>query len=298
MTAPRDDWDDDERRAVEGLEAEFDELRARHRGDPAFELLRAADAGALPESMQAPLAGHLERSPWSRALVDGASGDEPALDDIRARALLTRMQRSTNAPAVRFPRVPSWFSALAAAAVLIIVVGVLRQGDSGVGPPSPPPPSRPGEPSVPARPVFTLPLERPDVKLTTGALVLRSEAGSARFVDDIAPALDAYRAGDYARADARFASLQAKYPAAIEPAFYRGIAQLFLDDAADAIQPLQAARRLDDGTFAAEIGWYLAVAYERAGDPPRARAELEPLCGGKSAYAARACDAQGRLKSR
>ena len=296
MTRPRDDWDDDERLALEGLEQEFEQLRAGHRGDPAFELLRAADAGALPEPAQQSLAAHLERSRWSRALVDGASGDEPALDEHRARALFTRMKRSTSPAVVRFPRVPSWFSALAAAAVLFIVVGVLRQSDPIVAP-SPPPPV-PSTPNVPVRPAFTLPLERPDVKLTAAALVLRSDARNARFVDDIAPALDAYRAGDYARAEPQFSSLQAKYPAAIEPAFYRGITQLFLDDTVRAIQSLEAARRLDEGTFTAEIAWYLAVAYERTGEVPRARAELERVCRGKSPYASRACDAAGRLNAR
>lgn len=294
MTAPRDGWDADERKALAGLEAEFDELRSRHRGDPAFELLRAADAGVLPESMQEPLAGHLQRSAWSRALVDGANGDEPALDDVSARALLTRMNRSTKPPAVRFPRLPSWFSALAAAAVLVVVVGLLREGDPGVEPASQPP--RPTVPPVAERPGVTLALERPDVKLTTRAMVLRSDARDARFVDDIAPALDAYRAGDYARAESQFAALRARYPKAIEPPFYRGIAHLFLNDAAAAIQSLQAAQRLDDGTFAAEIRWYLAVAYQRVGDMARANAELEQLCREKSPYAERACDAAGRLK--
>lgn len=297
MTAPRDDWDDDERRGLKGLEAQFDELRARHRDDPAFELLRATAADALPEPAQQSLSGHLGRDAWSRALVDGASGDEPVLDDLRARALLTRITRSSTSPAaVRFPRVPAWFSALAAAAVLVVAVGVMRQGDSRVEPPSQPPLT--SVPPVADRPRFTLPLERPDVKLTAGALVLRSERGPARFVDDIAPALDAYRAGDDARAESQFAALRATYPTAIEPAFYRGIAQLFLDDAPAAIQSLQAALRLDDGTFAAEIRWYLAVGYQRVNSVPAANAELELLCRGKSPYAARACDAAGRLISR
>ena len=53
MTLQRDDWDEDERRALAGLETEFEQLRTRHRDDPPFELLRAADADVLPEPLQA-----------------------------------------------------------------------------------------------------------------------------------------------------------------------------------------------------------------------------------------------------
>jgi predicted Zn-dependent protease len=127
--------------------------------------------------------------------------------------------------------------------------------------------------------------------LTQTALVLRSAGSEARFVDDIAPALNAYREHDYAEADRRFAAVNPQYPKSVELSFYHAIVRLFLNDATGAIASLQSARRLDDGSFAPEISWYLAVAYERAGEPVRARAELDTLCRQSSAFARRACEA-------
>jgi hypothetical protein len=297
MTLPRDDWDDDERRALTGLEKELEQIRARHQDDPPFELLRAADAEALPEPLQGALAEHLEHSAWSRALVEGGADADATLDADDQQRLFARIQRSTRAtPAVSFWRARFWIPAFAAAAILVVIVGVLRRG----GPDQPfeqrplPPPEGQVAVAQPA-PAFTLPLDKADVKLTPAALVLRSEGRDARFVDDIAPALTAYRAGDYAEADRRFAVLETRYPKSVEVAFYRGVSQLFLNDAPAAIVSLQAARRLDEDAFASEIGWYLGVAYERAGDATRLRVELDSLCRAKSVYAARACDAAATI---
>ena len=298
MTLPRDDWDEDERRALKGLEHELDQLHARHRDDPPFELLRAADADALPEPLQGAIAEHLEQSAWSRALVEGGADADATLDADDQQRLFARIQRSSRAtPAASFWRARFWIPALAAAAVLIVMVGVFRRS----GPDLDQRPLPPAESQVaiaqPA-PVFRLPLDKPDVKLTPAALVLRSEGRDARFVDDIAPALTAYRASDYSEADRRFAVLETRYPKSVEVAFYRGVSQLFLNDPRAAILSLQSARRLDDDAFAAEIGRYLAVASERAGDVARARAELDSLCRAKSAYAPRACEAAATIPSK
>jgi hypothetical protein len=298
VTIQREDWDDDERRALEGLQAELERVRARHSNDPPFELLRAADAEALPETLQTPCAEHLAQSAWSRALVAGAAEADPLLDAVAQRRLLTRIERSARATASTAPlwKRP-WLQVLATAAVLVLVVNVFRRGE-----PTQPfeqlPPAA-GTPSVtaaPPAPVFALPLDKPDVKLTATALILRNERRDAGFVTDIAPALDAYRASDYQTAERRFAALAAEYPQSVEVAFYRAVAQLFLNDATAAILSLQSARRLDDDTFAAEIGWYLAVAHERAGEPGRARAELDSLCRQSNAYTPRACAAAGTFK--
>ena len=189
-----------------------------------------------------------------------------------------------------------WIPALAAAAVLLVTVAILRRAP---GSPPTPQPQRPSEDHVAAaRPsTFVLALEQPDVKLTQAAIVLRSAGSDARFVDDIAPALNAYRGQDYAEADRRFAVVKPKYPTSVEIAFYQAIARLFLNDAAGAISSLQSARRFDDGSFGPEISWYLAVAYERAGEPVRARAELDALCRQSSAFSRRACEAAPKLTS-
>jgi hypothetical protein len=291
----RDDWDDDERRLLDELQPELDRVRARHRNDPPFELLRAAREEALPDPLQAAVGAHLERSEWSRALVEGAGGDEMSLDPDSERRLLarvTRSARSTRTHARWSMRL--WIPAFSAAAVLIVTVAVLRRT-----PESLPKPQRQGAPEsqvAAARPAsFVLALEPPDVKLTQTALVLRSAGSDTRFVDDIAPALNAYRAGDYAEADRRFAAVNPQYPKSVELSFYHAIVRLFLNDAAGAIASLQGARRLDDGSFAPEISWYLSVAYERAGEPGRARAELSTLCRQSSAFSRRACEAASTL---
>jgi TolA-binding protein len=141
-----------------------------------------------------------------------------------------------------------------------------------------------------------LTLDKPDVKLTATALVRRSTGRDAKFVDDVAPALNAYRAGDFQTAAAEFVRVQTQYPDAVEIPFYLGVTRLFLDDAAGAVTALEAARRVADETFRADVGWYLAVAEERAGNRAAARTELDALCGGPSSYAARACAAAARFK--
>jgi len=289
----RDEWDEEERRALKGVEQELEQLRARHGGDPPFELLRAADAEALPDSLQTSLAEHLKQSAWSRALVEGAS--EPSADSDVERRLLARIKRSAGSTASS--RWRSWVPVLAAAAVLVVMVGVLRRREPARPPDQQARPTAGAPAASSAQPaVVVLPLDKPGVKLTPQALVLRSDARGARFADDIAPALTAYNENNYGEADRQFAALQKRYPQSVEVVFYRGIAQLFLNDPPGAIVSLQAARRLDDDAFAGEIAWYLAVAYDRAGDQPRARAELEALCRRTDAYASRACEAAAKRK--
>jgi hypothetical protein len=296
VKSQRDDWDEDERRALHALEAELEQLRARHRNDPPFELLRAAHEDALPESLQEPLSEHLRQSAWSRALVEGGVEAEPPLDASAEQRILNRIHRSTRStPASRWT-LRAWAPLLAAAAVLVIIVAVLRRpGPDSTPEPQPGSSARNPPTSAPPPPRFTLPLDTPDVKLTPQALVLRSGTGRG-FADDIAPALKAYTARNYVEAEKDLAALKARYPNAVEIAFYHGITELLLNDAARAIQSLQTARRLDDGSFAADIAWYLAVAYERAGDGRRARGELETLCRQTNSYAAKACAAAPQIK--
>jgi predicted Zn-dependent protease len=210
----------------------------------------------------------------------------------RLLAQVTRSARSTHTQA-RWP-MRLWIPAFAAAAVFIVTVAILRRAPGSL-----PTPQRQGAPEgqvAATRPSsFVLALDQPDVKLTQTALVLRSAGSDGRFVDDIAPALNAYRAHDYAEADRRFAAVKPQYPKSVELSFYHAIVRLFLNDAAGAIASLQSARRLDDGSFAPEISWYLAVAYERAGESVRARAELDTLCRRSSAFSKRACEAAPKL---
>src|SRR5690606_4600367 len=116
------------------------------------------------------------------------------------------------------------------------------------------------------------------------------------FVDEAAPAFDAYRAGDYHTAAEVFARVAPQYPASVEVPFYLGVSRLMTDDAPAAAQALQAARALDDPSFRDDVAWYLAIAAERSGDVASARASLAVLCTGSSPHAAPACDAATALR--
>lgn len=293
MNRPPDDWDDEERRTLDELGLELDELRARHRDDPPLDLLRAAGAGALPDALQASVSAHLDRTEWSRALVEGADAAGASVDEVGRRRVLNAIEHAAGRRSVTTWRRKLWLPAIVAAAAILVAVAVTRRGVPAT--PAERPTSVTAREDPGARPApppgFALPLEKPDLKLTAMALVLRGEGRDTPFVDDIAPAVDAYRRGDYREAERRLTRLQSRYPRSVEVPFYRGISRLLLDDAPAAIPLLQAARRLDDETFAPDIAWYLAVAHERAGDVAAARAELAALCGRPTAYGARACEA-------
>jgi hypothetical protein len=292
-----DDWTEDEDRLVAPLQRDLDAVRARHRGDPPLTVLRAADADALPEPLQTEVAGELARHRWHRVLIEGAA--EMGLDRAGEDRLLARIhaEAASSAPArvLRFPRAWRPVLALAAAAVLVTAV-VLRMRAPELPASITTTPAATATSTPSATPSFVLTLDKPDVKLTATALVRRSTGRDAKFVDDVAPALNAYRAGDYQAAAAAFVRVQAQYPDAVEIPFYLGVTRLFLDDPAGAVSSLEAARRVTDDTFSADVSWYLAVAQERAGHRTAARTELDTLCGGQSSYSARACAAASKVK--
>jgi hypothetical protein len=299
MTTRPDDWDSHEDELVSPVRAELDALRARHRHDPPLDLLRAADAGALPDELHDTVAASLARSPWQRQLVEDLAEVQPELDEAGHARLFARIQAeagrsaTASAPVRRFSG--SWRPILAFAAMAVIVtVVIVRMRPSSDAPLTPAGTSTVAPPA--ATPSFVLTLDKPDVKLTAKALVRRSTGREAGFVDDIAPAMNAFRAGDYQTAAREFARVAPQYPDAEEIPFYLGVSDLFLSDAPNAITALESAQKIADDTFSADVAWYLAVAHERTGDVAAARSELGVLCQGSSMYAARACDAAARLK--
>ena len=300
MTTRPEDWDSHEAELVAPVRAELDALRAKHRHDPPLDLLRAADAGALPDELHDTVAASLARSPWQRQLVEDLTEVGPELDEAGQARLLARIQAeagrsaTASAPVRRFSF--SWRPVLAFAAMAVIVTAVVVRmrvpssdlpvapaGNSAVAPPA-------------VTPSFVLTLDKPEVKLTAKALVRRSTGREAGFMDDIAPAMNAFRAGDYQTATREFARVAPQYPDFVEIPFYLGVSRLFLNDAPSAITALESAQKMSDDTFSADVTWYLAVAHERTGDVAAARSELDVLCKGSSTYAARACDAAARIK--
>jgi hypothetical protein len=296
MKQARDAWDRDEREALEPVADELAAIRERHAADPSLDLLRAAYADALPPDLQARVSEHLSESAWSRALVDGANDVDHSLDAPSSDRLFARIM---DAARLR----PRWFSAtrvaaraLAAAAALIIIAA-LWVSWRGTMPTEPPSKAAAPQYAVAhtAAPPVDVPLGKPAVRLSISALTWRGPSGGVALVDDLAPALDAFRASDYARAAQLLRPIEEQYPKAIEPPFYRGIALLFLNDASGAVDELQAAARLADSTFSLDIAWYLAVAELRAGHLAATRVYLDPLCRTANAHTADACDALKKL---
>ena len=297
MTKRPNDWDDREDQLVAPAREALEALQARHGGDLPVQVLRAAETGALPDDLEEDARAALQQSAWSRALAADTAENGPALDRHAEDRLLARIHRDAQRrPAGR----PSWFAqfwrpalAVAAAGVLVTTV-VWRLQPEVPGDLAPQTTATVGA-AKPA-PSFVLTLDKPAVKLTPMALVRRGTGRNATFADDVAPAMNAYRAGDYQTAAAEFARVQPAFPESVEVPFYLGVTRLFLNDAAGAVSALEAARKLADDTFGADIAWYLAVAQERAGNLAAARSELDSLCGGKSSYAQRACDSAAKFK--
>jgi hypothetical protein len=299
MSDRRDDWDEDEREALEGLRGELEALRARHANDPPLELLRAGRADALPRELQERVGQHLSKSAWSRTLVDGLEGaSEPLGPDAQER-LLARV----NKDALRTGRSETskgWlWPAFAAASVAASVAVTLSSNRPGpVAPPSAAPPQTTlaAAPPAPAGPSL-LPIEKPAVKLSAAALTWRRGAAEGGLLADLEPALEAYGRSDYSAAERELTRVSSRYPTAVEVFFYQGVTRLLLDDNWGAIASLKAAEGVADSSFAPDVAWYRALAEQRTGDLKEALARLDALCQGTSARAAPACEAVKQLDS-
>jgi hypothetical protein len=292
-----DDWDDDERAALDEVRDEIRALQDRHRGDPPLDLLRAARAEALPDTLSDAATDHLASSAWSRALVEGADGVDTPIDLVAEDRILSRVRAKVRQeqPARRRFRVWLWAPALSAAVIVLAMLVLRRSGTSepvalapAQAPAATPSPATAAAPAPSS--VFHLPFDKPEVRFTATALVLRGAGGGPRFVDVVAPAVRAYRAGEYGTAAREFASLQPRYSNSVEVFFYLGVSRLFLGDAEGGRVALEGARRLSDDAFGPSVDWYLAIADERGGHVSEARAALDRLCGGSSEYHDRACD--------
>lgn len=223
------------------------------------------------------------------------------LESVRARLalapeaqtrLLARIQRE--ARQTHTARSWQWGFALLAASVFLVIgtISMLRrEQDAAVQATKPESTVAVAKPA----PVFVLPLDKPDLKVSPSALAWRGPKGDNTLLADLKPAFDAFRAGDYALADREFAALSGTYPRSVEIALYQGVARLFLGNVAGATENLTAAEKLADRSFASDIAWYRAVADERAGNLASARARLTVLCAESNARKQAACDALSRL---
>jgi len=296
LSPHQNDWDAEEREALEDLRRDLEEIRRRHGADPPLELLRAAKAGVLPDEVQKAVEDYLDKSAWSQALVEGVESVDVTLDADSEKRLLERIRLEAKArPQARWTWGGSWRILVAAVGLAACVFLVLHfPASKHVSPPPVAPVA--AVPAAPTTAEFLLALEKPDVKLAPSSLTVRGEQTQSRFLEDLAPALTAYRQNDYQSAEKQLVVLRSRYPKSVEVQFYLGVSRLFLGNAAGAIEPLNAARKIASETFGPDALWYLAVAYERAGNTQAASAELAALCSGTSAFKARACDGVRVLK--
>jgi hypothetical protein len=284
-----DKLDAEERAALAPLRKELEEISARHAGDPPLDVLRAAQAGILPEAAQQALARHLSQSAWSRELaseLEGAAPDAAATERILARVLASANTKAKAEAATNWGRF--WRPALALAAVGVAVVLLLQgpwEETAHLPPPSP-------AVETPARPL--LPLEKPAITLPASVLAVRGESDAQQFLRDLRPALDAYRADNFADAARLLDALARKYPRSREVRFYLGVSRLFVDAPAAAMEALLAARRLEGPNPVPQTSWYLALAYQRTNAEEQFQSEMRALCDGKSEFAAKACAARGK----
>lgn len=297
---------------LEAFEAGAHDLMPGFRaGCPSVQLLRAARLDALPQELQVAVSAHLEVCASCRMLqsdLQSLTADTEATPQETSR-ILSRVRRGRGAQDVRHgARWVNlfWWSAVSASLALCaaLVVWQLRRPTAPPAQVPQPVAARQAEPAplppAPRAPVTQQPdalkLEKPAVKLTLAMLTWRGSDGAQRgLAQDIAPALDLYRADRFAEAEARLEVLARKYRDAVEVFFYLGACRLLLGQFPEASAALERAAGLADDTFSADVSWYLGLSYQRSGRQPEARARFSALCGTQNVYRDRACAALKEL---
>ena len=279
------------------IESTLREVHATAGPCPDPDLLMAARSGVLTQGAEA-VQRHIQICPICSQLSKDLSEHEypgaSNAEDLRIRA----RWRGLDQPARRSIRRPL---AAVAAAVLLAAGGLgiwlarrsVPQQTAEAVPPAIQLPSRSsGTGSV------VLPLEKAAIKIPAEAVLLyRGDASSSQaFLNDLAAALKPYRADDYSEASRRLGNLSRKYPNSPEVPFYLGVSQLFLNDNTQAVDSLQAARRLADELLRDSISWYLIVALNREGRDQQALAAASSLCAQAGEYKQKACAAADELK--
>jgi len=250
---------------------------------PSPDLLVALDEGVLPETLAATVAEHLNTCAICTALRRDLTGDDFATPTA---AELTRV-RTRVFPRRAFARI------LAIAAAVIIVISVYAWR-------SKPQQALPERREVAERkvsPAYRLALAPAPLRLPFAkAMVLRGkgESNSQDYLKELGKALTPYRAGSYAEAASQLAELRGRYPKAVEPPFYQGVALLLAGESSKALDPLSAAQSIGGEALNDDIAWYLAVAYERNAAWEKADALLRSLCGSEGVHREAACTATAR----
>jgi tetratricopeptide (TPR) repeat protein len=252
--------------------------QACHKGCPSAQLILAASGESLPEELRARVSEHLAQCGACRMLAEDLAAAELSEmtpeEQARMRARLEPVlgaEGKSNAWSwlrtwVLRPIPIAAMAAVALAAVTFLYVRMNNQ-----------------QPTPVAQNAQTA---SPD-----SDLVWRSgKPGTSSLGDQLEAALVPYKKDDYAGSAKKLEKLEKRYPQNSEVKFYDGICHLFLGDSAGAIRQLEAAKRLAKPPENQEASWYLAIAYQRAGQNDLALAELQTLCKADGPYAARACE--------
>jgi hypothetical protein len=300
MSVKAEDWDREEREALNGISEELEALRARHAGDPPIDLLRAARGHALPDDLQSDADRHLARDAWSRTLLDGLDAEAPSLSREDQDRLFSRIEKAAASSEHRSSRW-TWLRlpvVAATAAVLVVATTWIVWRSNAPKPAGTQPEATLVVSTPPAASPFLLPLDKPDVKLSAAALTWRGARAGNDFLTDLKPAFEAYRRGDYQVAEREFSRLAPRYPKSIEVLFYQGVTRLFVNDVPGAVERLTQAEAVADETFSADVAWYRAVADERAGNVAAARERLTRLCATPGERTGASCAALKKLEAR
>jgi TolA-binding protein len=289
-----DDIDAEERGLLEVLGVRIADLPAAGSACPPPELMLVISEVELPEPLRTRLERHVEECPLCQVLKRDLSelGPEALSPSAvhRIRGKLPRTPRRAAGTQASWISVSLWRPLVATVALAAFAIIVYKQAVRVT--PQTQIVHREVAPTQPAKPEENfITLEKPGVKLTASALLLRSEEGdSQKFLKDLAPALDAYRKDDYASAAERFVALTKKHPRSVEVYFYLGVSRLYTKDYSGAVTALETARKLADDTFSDDIAWYLMLAHQRTGEKEKAEAERKKICSGSGLFAQRACE--------
>ncbi|MBM3738484.1 MAG: hypothetical protein FJW39_22110 [Acidobacteria bacterium] len=236
---------------------------------PPPDVLMAQPAGVLPPEVNARVEAHLRSCAVCQVLLRDLQdpGLEPAAAESQDR--VWRRITAEARPRCKWLSWPVLLPAVALAASLVIAVAVGIQWTAHTPVPSPP---------VAQVKPLNLPLDRAAVNLPLSDSILWRDAAPPPR-SPLAQALDPYSKGDYQTAEQQLARVGSP-----EAGFYRAVSLLFLHRASEAIPLLE-------GNKTAGSDWYLAIAYDRAGQRDRAIAVLKEICARPGPHRDRACAA-------
>ncbi|HXF04943.1 MAG TPA: tetratricopeptide repeat protein [Blastocatellia bacterium] len=236
--------------------------------------------GRLIAAYELGLLGETERKAFVNHLVECLHCHNelytmaPVMDVLRTqRQMALDRRRRWSAAAGAGTKPPIWGrrAFLTAASILLVVglvVTVLFLRDSGR------PPSTSPEMAHAPLSWESLAVPKADyVPPRSDRAPFRSGDAAALFERAIAN----YQNGDYATAAQQFEGVVQLQPDNAAAYFYRGVALLLAERAAEAVAPLEKAVELEAGYTRSRARYYLALAYLKTHQVDRARAQLEAI---------------------